>query len=297
MTRREFVTTLGLGAAAFPFRAQAGETSGGAAARPNVLLVMADDMGFSDAGCYGGEIRTPSLDSLAAGGVRFTQHYSTGRCWPSRACILTGYYAQQIRRDGAPGIKRGNRPGWAPLLPHVLKPLGYHSYHSGKWHIDGSPAAGGFERSWGAERKGCDWDRFFASAAWKEDGVEAPGARTDQGYYSTVAIADHAIQCLKSHRKHHGDAPFFQYVAFYSPHFPLHALRADIAGYRGRYRRGWDAVRKQRWERVKAMGIVGCPLSDREEETVPRWNLKPEKLSEKIGPGGGIARRRLGQAE
>lgn len=285
MTRREFVRTLGLGAAAFSYRASAGEASRGAGIRANVLLILADDMGFSDAGCYGGEIRTPNLDSLAAGGVRFTQHYSTGRCWPSRACILTGYYAQQVRRDGAPGIKRGNRPGWAPLLPRLLQASGYHSYHSGKWHIDGSPSDGGFERSWGSERKGCDWDRFFASSVWQEDGVTAPGARTDEGYYSTVAIADHAIQCLRSHSKHHGEAPFFQYVAFYSPHFPLHALREDIATYRDRYRRGWDVVRKQRWERLRTMGIVDCPLSDREEEVVPAWNLKADKLREQVGPG------------
>jgi arylsulfatase len=246
---------------------------------------MADDMGYSDAGCYGGDIRTPTLDSLAAKGLRFTQFYSTGRCWPSRGCVLTGYYAQHIRRDRAPGIKLGNRPAWARLLPEYIQPLGYHSYHSGKWHIDGDPKDNGFERSWGRHRSGCDWDRFFASGTWTEDGVTAPGARTDEGYYSTVAIADHAIQCLKSHQQHHGAAPFFQYVAFYSPHFPLHALRGDIAAYRNAFREGWDVCRRRRLERMKTMGIVDCALSDREEEVVPGWNLKPEQLKERIGPG------------
>src|SRR5688572_4223380 len=96
--------------------------------RPNVLLIVADDMGFSDAGCYGGEIQTPHLDRLAAGGLRFTQFYNTARCWPTRAGVLTGYYAQQVRRDTVPGVRsggQGTRPAWAPLLPELLKPLGY----------------------------------------------------------------------------------------------------------------------------------------------------------------------------
>ena len=314
MNRRSFLRTLGLGTAALTLSSVAGlarepETglSSGASAeaenlkpdevsgagRPNVLLILADDMGFSDAGCYGGDIRTPNLDALAANGVRFTQHYSTGRCWPSRACILTGYYAQHIRRDGAPGIGMGKRPAWAQLLPDLLKPLGYHSYHSGKWHIDGDPMDNGFERSWGGERSGCDWNRFFSSGIWEEDGVKAPGGRTEEGYYSTVAIADHAIQCLKLHKKYHGNpstgsgqgAPFFSYVAFYSPHFPLHALRKDIATYRDTYQEGWDVMRKRRWERMKKMGIINCPLSERDEKIIPSWNFTPEQLKTQIGQG------------
>ena len=103
-------------------------------AKPNIVIIVADDMGFSDAGCYGGEIQTPNLDRLASGGLRFTQFYNTARCWPSRACILTGYYAQQVRRDALPGLGgggSGRRPAWAVLLPERLRPLGYRSYHSG----------------------------------------------------------------------------------------------------------------------------------------------------------------------
>jgi len=290
MNRRDFLRTVGLalagasvpgGAAAGRKVAAPGRTQG---ARPNVLLILADDMGFSDAGCYGGDIRTPNLDALAAGGVRFTQHYSTGRCWPSRACILTGYYAQQIRRDTMPGVRMGPRPAWAPLLPERLEPLGYRSYHSGKWHIDGRPTGNGFARSWGGERSGCDWDRYFASKVWTEDGVKAPVTPGEQ-YYSTVAIADHAIQCLKGHKSRHGDQPFFSYVAFYSPHFPLHALQADIDTYRDVYLEGWDVMRARRRDRMRKMGIINCPLSDREERIVPRWNLKPEALKRRIGPG------------
>ena len=106
-----------------------------AESRPNVLLILVDDLGYSDLGCYGGEIATPHLDRLAENGLRFTQFYNTGRCWPSRGALLTGYYAQQIRRDKLPGIPSGGggvRPAWAKLLPYFLKSAGYRSYHSGK---------------------------------------------------------------------------------------------------------------------------------------------------------------------
>src|SRR5688572_17874248 len=107
------------------------------AARLNILMIVADDMGYSDLACYGGEITTPNLDMLAKNGLRFTQFYNTARCWPTRAAMLTGYYAQQVRRDTVSGVKSGSqgvRPGWARLLPEMLKQLGYRSYHSGKWH-------------------------------------------------------------------------------------------------------------------------------------------------------------------
>ena len=121
-----------------------------AAGPPNVLVILADDLGYSDLGCYGGEIDTPHLDRLAAGGLRFTQGYNTARCWPSRGALLTGYYAQAIRRDALPdgkGGSKGARPAWARLLPERLAPAGYVSYHSGKWHVDGDPREQGFARS------------------------------------------------------------------------------------------------------------------------------------------------------
>ena len=117
--------------------------------RPNVLVILADDLGFSDLGSYGGEIDTPNLDRLAAGGLRFTQGYNTARCWPTRAALLTGYYPQAIGRDALPGSQggvQGKRPEWARLLPERLATAGYRSYHSGKWHIDGDPRAQGFAR-------------------------------------------------------------------------------------------------------------------------------------------------------
>jgi arylsulfatase len=253
--------------------------------RPNVLFILADDMGFSDAGCYGGEINTPNIDRLARGGLQFTQHYSTGRCWPSRATLLTGYYPQQVQRDFVADIKRGQRPEWAKLLPDLLKPYGYKSYHSGKWHLDGKPTDNGFDRSWGStEHHGAGDDRYFATPGWKEDDLERHVAEGEE-YYSTIALVDHAIACLKLHEKNHKEQPFFQYLAFYSPHFPLHALQADIDKYRGVYRKGWDVAREERLQRMREKGLVNTGLSSREEGIVPRWNLSAEELQEKIGPG------------
>src|SRR5438105_11331738 len=137
-------------------------------ARPNILIILADDMGFSDASCYGGEIATPNLDALAKNGLRFTQFYNTARCWPSRAAILTGYYAQQVRRDTVPGVKsgaQGTRPAWARLLPEMLRSLGYRNYHSGKWHVDGLPLANGFDHSYSLNVH----DRHFTPRQHTED--------------------------------------------------------------------------------------------------------------------------------
>jgi arylsulfatase len=251
---------------------------------PNVVIILADDMGFSDAGCYGGEIRTPNLDRLAAGGLRFTQFYNTARCWPSRACILTGYYAQQVRRDGMPGIDggvQGKRPAWARLLPELLRPLGYRSYHSGKWHVDGPVLAGGFEHSYSLN----DHDRYFYPRAHTLDDRPLPRVKPEEGYYSTTAIAQHAIDMLAEHAAKHRSEPFFLYLAFTSPHFPLQAKPEDIAIYKDRYTAGWDALRQERYARMRELGLVNCSLSRLDPEAAPRWNLPLEQLRKQIGPG------------
>src|SRR5205823_855806 len=187
---------------------------------------------------------------LASGGLHFTQFYNTARCWPSRASILTGYYAQQVRRDALPGAgggANGKRPAWARLLPERLHPLGYRSYHSGKWHVDGKVLAGGFDRSYSLN----DQDRYFNPQKHTLDDeplppvklVEPRSSRREEahsnsakesqspltsaatpGYYSTTAIAQYAIDMLAGHHNKNRDQPFFLYLAFTSPHFPLHAL-------------------------------------------------------------------------
>tara|TARA_R110002049_G_scaffold4601_5_gene32023 strand:+ start:40420 stop:42048 length:1629 start_codon:yes stop_codon:yes gene_type:complete len=242
--------------------------------RPNILLIMADDLGFSDLGCYGGEIETPNLDALAEGGVRFTQFYNTGRCWPTRASLLTGYYAQSIRRDEVPGIVSGGgnrapRPDWAPLICRPLGDAGYRTYHTGKWHIDGMPIENGFDRSYYL----LDQHRFFnPTKHWKDDQPLAP-VEKETGYYATIALADHAIECLKEHADQYADRPFFHYLAFAAPHFPLHALPEDIDRYRERYKVGWEEIRQQRWQRIKDLGLVSATLSDVMPDVGPPYHF------------------------
>ena len=239
-------------------------------ARPNIVVILADDLGFSDLACYGGEIRTPHLDGLAAGGLRFTQFYNTARCWPSRAAILTGYYAQQVRRDTVPGVKSGGagtRPKWAKLLPERLRPLGYRSYHSGKWHVDGMPTANGFDRSYYLEDAG----RHFSPRVHYEDDRKLPPVEPGTGYYTTTAIAEHAVKYLGEHAAKHKAQPFFLYLAFTSPHFPLQARPEDIERYRDRYREGWEAVREDRWKRIRELGLVRGALSDVERDIGPPY--------------------------
>lgn len=252
-----------------------------AAPRPNVVLIVADDMGWSDLGCYGSEIKTPNLDKLAKSGLRFTQFYNTARCWPSRAGLLTGYYAQQVRRDTVPGVKsgvQGTRPEWAPLLSTRLKSLGYRSYHSGKWHIDGKPLQNGFERSYSLE----DHDRYFAPKNHTLDDKPLPPIAPKDGYYATTYIAEHAVRCLKEHDAQYKNQPFFSYVAFTSPHFPVQAPEGDIARYKDAYKKGWDALRTVRYEKQKKLGIGVSKLSEIERGIGPPYPF-PEAIK-KLGP-------------
>ena len=249
--------------------------------RPNILLLLADDLGFSDLGCYGGEIATTNLDALAQDGLRFTQFYNTARCWPSRAAILTGYYAQEVRRDEVAGVSsgmRGQRPAWAPLLSERLHELGYRTYHSGKWHLDGQPLKNGFDHSYSLN----DHDRYFAPQLHTEDDQPLPPVRPGTGYYATTAIADHAIKCLKEHATAHAHQPFFSFVAFTSPHFPVQAPVEDIARYHDRYLEGWDALRQGRWTRMQAMGIGGSALAAIERNVGPPYAF-PDALKQ-LGP-------------
>ncbi len=248
--------------------------------KPNVLLFLADDMGFSDLGCYGGEIDTPNLDGLAKNGLRFTNFYNTARCWPTRGAIMTGYYAQQVRRDAIPGVTSGGqgvRPEWAKLLPELLKAHGYHSYHSGKWHIDGQPLKNGFERSYSLN----DHDRHFAPKNHTLDDKKLPPTDPKAGYYSSTAIADYAIGHLTDHLAKHPDAPFFEFVAFTAPHFPVQAPPEDVAKYKKKYLAGWDALRDERWKRMAPLKF-GDTLPPIERDLGPPYAF-PDAIK-KLGP-------------
>ena len=248
---------------------------------PNIILVLGDDMGYSDAGCFGGDVQTPVLDNLAENGLRFTQMYSTGRCWPSRSVILTGYYAQQVGMDP----RRGKEwPSWNKMLPLRLKDAGYRNYHSGKWHVKGTPVdpeTGGFDRSYWTR----SWDRFFSPKQHWLDDKPLPEVPRGTDYYVTSHMADRAIEFLQEHEEKTPDQPFFCYLAFFAPHFPLHALPEDIAKYEDAYLKGWDVVRNERWARVNQMGLVNSGLARRRGDIAPPWNLSQADLVDQIDTG------------
>lgn len=247
--------------------------------QPNILLIMADDMGYSDIGCYGGEIGTPNLDGLAKNGLRFTQCYNTARCWPTRTALLSGYYPQQTRTDP----RNNPLPEWTLLLPHWLKASGYRSYHSGKWHVFGANqilTRGEFDKSYCLH----DHDRNFYPDSYDIDDQRQAPVQKGSNYYSTVAFTDHAVQCLKDHASSYAGKPFFSYVAYTVPHFPLHAPQADIDRCRARYEKGWEAVRAERFKRLKEQGLVACDLSAVERDVgAPYDNW--EKIKGPLGKG------------
>ncbi|MEM8945125.1 MAG: arylsulfatase [Planctomycetota bacterium] len=256
------------------------------AEQPNFLIILADDLGYSDFGCYGGEISTPNIDALASRGLRYSQFYNTARCWPTRAALLTGYYAQQVRRDALPVVKgkkkcratKNSRPPWARLLPKLLQPLGYRCYHSGKWHVDGQPLENGFDHSYLLYSH----DTFFAPMTHTLDGEQVS---SNDDYYATTAVADYAIEFLRQHREQASDQPFFEFVAFTAPHFPLHALPQDIARYDSAYNIGWDEVREQRWQRLRQMHSIPGTLSRLEPEIGTPYTRHFDNAKQVLGPG------------
>jgi arylsulfatase len=243
-------------------------------ARPDLVVIMADDMGFSDLGCYGGEVATPNLDKLASEGLRFTQFYNAARCCPTRAALLSGMYPHQVGIGhmvedlGLPAY-RGDLDRNRPTLAEILRTAGYRTAMTGKWHLTPPPPAGP-RHNWPRQR---GFERFFGIIAsvrsyfdpptltWDDTAIEAA-----PGSYLTDTISNCAVEFV--HDLARGDAPFFLYVAYTAPHWPLHALAGDIAAARARsqegYERGWDQLRASRHQRMISLGIVD-----------PRWGLSP----------------------
>lgn len=237
-----------------------------AAPRPNIVLIVSDDMGYSDLGCYGGEIETPHLDSLAKQGVRFTSYYVNNMCWPTRASLMTGLYPKTAlpKKGSASG---GLHPE-ATTLPEALRRSGYTTLMSGKWHLSdaahpdgpGAPHRRGFDHFYGTIHGASD---FFAPADLQLDGKDMTHEwRDNPDYYYTDAITDHAIGFLREHTTRQD--PFFLYVTYTAAHWPLHARPADIEHYRGRYSMGWDELRQRRHRKMKELGVVN-----------PNWRLTP----------------------
>ncbi|CAN0032833.1 unnamed protein product, partial [Chrysoparadoxa australica] len=247
--------------------------------RPNIVIIMADDLGFSDLGCYGGEIKTPVLDQLAEGGLRFTQFYNCGRCWPTRSSMLSGYYPQQVNVDG----KRDAFPQWGQLMPHHLKQVGYKSYHTGKWHIPNVKeivAEGGFDKSYHL----MSYDNHFSVKKHFLNDKELPAINGDAKFYSTAAITDYALRFLREHEQASADSPFFMYVAYITPHFPLQAPKEEIDKYRDGYLDGWNVLKEERYKRQKALGLDLGENSPFEYFVTAPWSWPDHSLKDSI-PG------------
>lgn len=258
------------------------------ARQPNIVLILNDDMGFSDLGCYGGEVQTPNLDRLAAGGVRFSQFYNTARCSPSRASLLTGLHPHQtgigvLTYNMGPEGYAGNLNRRCVTIAEALKASGYRSYLSGKWHVAGNltqptdswPLQRGFDKFYGTIiGAGSFYDPNTLTRG--NDNIEHEAR--EPGFFYTDAISDNAVGFIRDHLREHADKPFFQYVAYTAPHWPLHAHDEDIARYKGRFDKGWDRLREERLQRLVQSGILdkSWPLSER-DPTQPAWDLAKHK--------------------
>jgi arylsulfatase A-like enzyme len=231
--------------------------------RPNILLIMADDLGFSDLGCYGSEIETPNLDRLANNGLRFTQFYNTAKCHSSRVSLLTGCWCRQAGDESLRG---------AVTIPEVLGSAGYFTAMVGKWHLSQQPTNFGFDRYFGHLSGACNYYKGDKTFRLNGQPWEVPAA----GFYTTVANVDHALTFLAEART--SNKPWLMYMAFNAPHAPLQPLEQDYKKYLGRYDSGWDSMRTARLEKQKKLGLFGkdIPASQRPEH-IPAWeSLAPE---------------------
>jgi len=233
-----------------------------AESRPNIVLIMADDLGFADLGCYGSEIETPNLDRLAGNGLRFTQFYNTAKCHSSRVSLLTGLYCDQA---GSEQLSRG------ATIAEVLQPAGYSTAMVGKWHLSKQPTDFGFQRYWGHLSGATNF--FTGDDTFRLNGEDWTVPKTLNGrpFYTTNAIVDFGIQFIDEMRQK--EDPFLLYVAFNAPHYPLHAPQDAVEKYDGRYDAGWDQMRRERHARQLEMGLLPekWELSPRPDH-IPAWN-------------------------
>ncbi len=238
-------------------------TNVSAAERPNIVVIMADDLGFSDLGCYGSEIETPRIDALAKNGVRMTQFYNTAKCHSSRVSLLSGLYCDQA---GAESLQH------ATTFARELKKAGYFTAMAGKWHLEKEPTDQGFDRYFGHLSGATNF--FTGDNTFRLNGK--PWSDFDETFYTTIANTDYAIQFADEAID--AEQPFLLYVAHNAPHYPLHALRQDYEKYLGRYDVGWAKIRQARYEKQVSLGLFDpnhTPLSQPANH-VPAW----ESLSE-----------------
>ena len=279
INRRQFLKASLLTGAAFASGcAWLGKHESSTVAKPNIVLIVADDLGYSDLGCYGGEIQTPNIDRLAKEGLRFSQFYNGTRCCPSRASLLTGLYAHQagvghMTSDrGRPGY-RGNLSQNSVTIAEALKSGGYKTMMAGKWHLTSHWKDNSNKDSWPCQR---GFDGFYGTlpghgSLWDPAGLVEQNefVRAEGDYYYTEAISEKCSQWIK--RSAGTDEPFFMYVAYTAPHYPLHARQEYIDKYKDTFKVGWDRLRKRRYEKLLAMGLIdkSCELSPRDEQCPP----------------------------
>lgn len=236
-------------------------------AKPNIIVILTDDMGFSDIGCYGGEIHTPNIDKLAENGLRFSQFYNCAKCEPSRAALVTGHqwwtYSPEVavRKD-------------SPNIGEVMRAVGYRTMMVGKWHCAGVPFERGFDRHFGFMGGGTDY--FEGDESFTLDGKPWPVPR--ENFYVTTTLTDYAVRFIRQEKQAHSQQPFFLYLAYNAPHSPIEARAEDIARYRGKYLKGWDVIRKDRFEKQKSLGLAGpgWHLPER-PEGIPAWETLNDK--------------------
>lgn len=235
--------------------------------RPNIVLIMADDLGIADVGCYGAEIKTPHLDRLAKDGLRFSQFYNTAKCHSSRVSLLTGLYCDQA---GSNSLARG------ATIAEVLRSAGYSTAMSGKWHLHKNPVDFGFERYWGHLSGATNFFTGDDTFRLNREKWSVPKTLNGRPFYATHAITDFALQFLNEMVPESGkpkdDKPFLLYLAYNAPHYPLQAPKADVEKYKGWYDVGWEAIRKQRHLKQLKTGLFPKEwgLSDRPGH-VPAW--------------------------
>lgn len=260
----------------------------------NILLIMADDMGYSDLGCYGGEINTPNLDRLASEGLRFTQFYNSARCCPTRASLLTGLSPHLAGMGGMVGSKPTDSPNayqgylneQCVTIAEVLRPAGYRNYMVGKWHVGEFqpvfPLDRGFDQYYGLISGAMNYWNINKGKRKQihrqfVDGNSNINDQVSGGFYATSAYTQKAVSYLDDHFSNHQDQPFFLYLAHQAPHWPLHAPDSMIAKYRGKYKDGWSKLRAARYQRMQALGLLTPQqaLSPLDEETANWENLSP----------------------
>jgi arylsulfatase A-like enzyme len=235
--------------------------------KPNLVVIMTDDLGFSDLGCYGGEIHTPNIDKLASGGLRFSQFYNCGKCEPSRAALVTGQ--QWFSYNPGMNVRKD-----APNFGEVLHAAGYRTMMVGKWHCDGVPFERGFDRHFGFMGGGTDY--FLGDQSFTLDGKPWPVPTNN--FYVTTALTDYAVRFLREEHQAHSDQSFFLYLAYNAPHAPIEAPTSEVAKYRGKYLKGWDVIRKERFEKQKALGLAGPGWNFPERPAViPAWDTLDAK--------------------